>query len=309
MKNKIFLGAALASFCALSFYLTSINNMENATLEIYGNKKAKLSSEKKFSNKESENTTGVSDLLIAKKSNSQLAKKINEVLATPTASVQVNAQDLNNHATFAKVYNNQQPQEVNNTMKLFVLLAYEKGLHDKSFSNKPIKVKSGDLTGNDPLLKAGMSYSTAYLKDLMIRQNNANAANILVDSIGKNKINEVARTFGTKNTTIDGKFGSNKVGKTTAEDLATVLQNLYQGKVLNSNIDNQILASLASFPNKGLANNINGTVYRISDSRSSVALVQTSGKTYVMSAVTSEDGLDFAKLGSEINTWFIKHQG
>ena len=37
MKNKIFLGAILSSFCALAFYMTSINHMKTQTLEIYGN--------------------------------------------------------------------------------------------------------------------------------------------------------------------------------------------------------------------------------------------------------------------------------
>ncbi len=42
MKNKIFLGAILSSFCALAFYMTSINRMKTQTLEIYGNSTAKV---------------------------------------------------------------------------------------------------------------------------------------------------------------------------------------------------------------------------------------------------------------------------
>ena len=48
MKNKIFLGAILSSFCALAFYMTSINHMKTQTLEIYGNSTAKVAQKKIF---------------------------------------------------------------------------------------------------------------------------------------------------------------------------------------------------------------------------------------------------------------------
>ena len=48
MKNKIFLGAILSSFCALAFYMTSINHMKTQTLEIYGNSTAKVAQKSKM---------------------------------------------------------------------------------------------------------------------------------------------------------------------------------------------------------------------------------------------------------------------
>lgn len=85
------------------------------------------------------------------------------------------------------------------------------------------------------------------------------------------------------------------------------MKKLYQGKVLGTDIDNQILGQLANFPEKGLAKNINGTVYRIADKKQGVALVQENGKTYAMALVSEEDA-DLAKVGDAINDWMVKQK-
>lgn len=313
MKNKVFLGAALAAFCSLAFYISSTNQMEQATLKIYGNDKAKVSKQKKFSNKtehgNSEISTEVSTLDVTKKSNSKLTKVIKGQLGEPSDAMQVRVDDLNNPSTFSQVENSSKPITSGNVMKLFVMLAYHRGVAAKKIQGtKTYTIKNGDVKGNNSLLKVNTGYSLTYLYQLMVRQNNTDAANILLKQLGKNYVNKTAVEFGAKQSKVTKNFGGNETGTTTAKDLVNVLKKLYQGKVLDPNTNNKILGELASFPEKGLANKISGTVYRISDKNASVALIQTNGKSYVMACVTKQESFNFEKLGQSINNWFIKNQ-
>ena len=141
----------------------------------------------------------------------------------------------------------------------------------------------------------------------MIRQQNNNAANIILNKIGKDKVNKTAKAFGASKTEITENFDKDFAGKTSSNDLVTTMQKLYQGKVLGTDIDNQILGQLANFPEKGLAKNINGVVYKIADKKQGAALIQENGKTYAMAMVSEEDA-DLAKIGDAINNWIIKQK-
>ena len=271
MKNKIFLGAILSSFCALAFYMTSINHMKTQTLEIYGNSTAKVAQKSKMKEgtKQTRITSGESELgeaAISRNSNKNLAKAIVKASSNVQGSYQVSVKDLNNPKIFADLTNTSQDNlNAGNVLKLFVLLAYYKAVQDKSLNSAtPYKVKSSDLSNGDKVLKADMSYSYTYLLDLMMRQQNDNAANIILNKIGKDKVNQTAKDFGAGKTEITENFGKDFSGKTSAADLVTIMKKLYQGKVLGTDIDNKILGQLANFPEKGLAKNINGTVYRLS---------------------------------------------
>lgn len=314
MKNKIFLGAILSSFCALAFYMTSINHMKTQTLEIYGNSTAKVAQKSKMKEgtKQTRITSGESEIgeaAISRNSNKNLAKAIVKANSNVQGSYQVSVKDLNNPKIFADLTNTSQDNlNAGNVLKLFVLLAYYKAVQDKSLNSAtPYKVKSSDLNNGDKVLKADMSYSYTYLLDLMMRQQNDNAANIILNKIGKDKVNQTAKDFGVGETEITENFGKDFSGKTSAADLVTIMKKLYQGKVLGTDIDNQILGQLANFPEKGLAKNINGTVYRIADKKQGVALVQENGKTYAMALVSEEDA-DLAKVGDAINDWMVKQK-
>ncbi|WP_290079549.1 serine hydrolase [Lactobacillus taiwanensis] len=314
MKNKIFLGAILSSFCALAFYMTSINHMKTQTLEIYGNSTAKVAQKSKMKEgtKQTRITSGESELgeaAISRNSNKNLAKAIVKASSNVQGSYQVSVKDLNNPKIFADLTNTSQDNlNAGNVLKLFVLLAYYKAVQDKSLNSAtPYKVKSSDLSNGDKVLKADMSYSYTYLLDLMMRQQNDNAANIILNKIGKDKVNQTAKDFGAGETEITENFGKDFSGKTSAADLVTIMKKLYQGKVLGTDIDNKILGQLANFPEKGLAKNINGTVYRIADKKQGVALVQENGKTYAMALVSEEDA-DLAKVGDAINDWMVKQK-
>lgn len=314
MKNKIFLGAILSSFCALAFYMTSINHMKTQTLEIYGNSTAKVAQKSKMKggSKQTRLTNGESEIgeaAISKNSNKKLAKAIVKASSNVQGNYQISVKDLNSTKVFTDLTNTSQDSlNAGSVLKLYVLLAYYKAVQDKSLNSaNPYKVKSSDLNGGDKVLKADMAYSYTYLLDLMIRQQNNNAANIILNKIGKDKVNKTAKAFGASKTEITENFGKDFTGKTSSNDLVTTMQKLYQGKVLGTDIDNQILGQLANFPEKGLAKNINGVVYKIADKKQGVALIQENGKTYAMAMVSEEDA-DLAKIGDAINNWIIKQK-
>lgn len=314
MKNKIFLGAILSSFCALAFYMTSINHMKTQTLEIYGNSTAKVAQKSKMKEgtKQTRITNGESEIgeaAISKNSNKNLAKDIVKASSNVQGNYQVSVKDLNNPKIFADLTNTSQNNlNAGNVLKLFVLLAYYKAVQDKSLNSAtPYKVKLSDLNGGDKVLKTDMAYSYTYLLDLMMRQQNNNAANIILNKIGKEKVNQTAKEFGAGNTEITDNFGKDFAGKTSSGDLVNTMQKLYQGKILGTNLDNQILGQLANFPEKGLAKNISGVVYKIADKKQGAAIIQEDGKTYTMAMVSEEDA-DLAKIGDSINNWMIKQK-
>lgn len=314
MKNKIFLGAILSSFCALAFYMTSINHMKTQTLEIYGNSTAKVAQKSKMKEgtKQTRITNGESEIgeaAISKNSNKNLAKDIVKASSNVQGNYQVSVKDLNNPKIFADLTNTSQDNlNAGNVLKLFVLLAYYKAVQDKSLNSAtPYKVKLSDLNGGDKVLKTDMAYSYTYLLDLMMRQQNNNAANIILNKIGKEKVNQTAKEFGAGNTEITDNFGKDFAGKTSSGDLVNTMQKLHQGKILGTNLDNQILGQLANFPEKGLAKNISGVVYKIADKKQGAAIIQEDGKTYTMAMVSEEDA-DLAKIGDSINNWMIKQK-
>ena len=314
MKNKIFLGAILSSFCALAFYMTSINHMKTQTLEIYGNSTAKVAQKSKMKEgtKQTRITNGESEIgeaAISKNSNKNLAKDIVKASSNVQGNYQVSVKDLNNPKIFADLTNTSQDNlNAGNVLKLFVLLAYYKAVQDKSLNSAtPYKVKLSDLNGGDKVLKTDMAYSYTYLLDLMIRQQNNNAANIILNKIGKEKVNQTAKEFGAGNTEITDNFGKDFAGKTSSGDLVNTMQKLHQGKILGTNVDNQILGQLANFPEKGSAKNISGVVYKIADKKQGAAIIQEDGKTYTMAMVSEEDA-DLAKIGDSINNWMIKQK-
>ena len=299
MKNKIFLGAILSSFCALAFYMTSINHMKTQTLEIYGNSTAKVAQKSKMKEgtKQTRITNGESEIgeaAISKNSNKNLAKDIVKASSNVQGNYQVSVKDLNNPKIFADLTNTSQNNlNAGNVLKLFVLLAYYKAVQDKSLNSAtPYKVKSSDLNGGDKVLKTDMAYSYTYLLDLMMRQQNNNAANIILNKIGKEKVNQTAKEFGAGNTEITDNFGKDFAGKTSSGDLVNTMQKLYQGKILGTNVDNQILGQLANFPEKGLAKNISGVVYKIADKKQGAAIIQEDGKTYTCLLYTSPSPRD-----------------
>ena len=297
MKYRILFGSLLVTFFSLTFYLTGTARFENATLKIYGNKDAKVATQSTLNDKTNTNLTPDS-LKRTKNSNKALSKVIIKNVDDTTAPVQITTENLKHSDQYANVKNIDQAQDVGAVLKLFILIAYEK----EEKTSQTFKVTSSEIKGNDNSLQADTAYSGTFLIDLMIRQN------VLLKALGTKKVNQIAHSIGATHTKITGKFGDDKVGVTTASDLEIVMKKLYQGKIKDTNSDNQVLGQLLNFPNKGLASQINGTVYRISDSHASVALVQSNnGQVYIMSGINPDNSFNFEKLGSAINSWYEKN--
>ena len=141
MKNKIFLGAILSSFCALAFYMTSINHMKTQTLEIYGNSTAKVAQKSKMKegSKQTRLTNGESEIgeaAISKNSNKSLAKAIVKASSNVQGNYQISVKDLNSTKVFTDLTNTSQDTlNAGNVLKLYVVkfLNFEK----KIINSKP----------------------------------------------------------------------------------------------------------------------------------------------------------------------------
>lgn len=89
-------------------------------------------------------------------------------------------------------------------------------------------------------LDAGNSYSLKDIITLMIIQSDNTATNILIDLVGMDNINSFAKRLGLKNTILQRKmldFKAREAGLdnfTSAEDMASIYENIYRGYMLNN---------------------------------------------------------------------------
>jgi len=185
MKNKIFLGAIIVSILSLMLYKVNVDNMKDNKLIIYGNNNTqKISNGLDDSVSKTENTIGT---LKIKKGNKSLNNEIKRQLGEVSAATQVNVISLDANQQLAKIENTKNPNAVSNTMKLFVGIAFEKLEANKTNS---YIIKSTDIKEQNSILKVGTGYSYTYLRQLMLKQNNNDAANILLKLIGKKNVNQ-----------------------------------------------------------------------------------------------------------------------
>lgn len=90
------------------------------------------------------------------------------------------------------------------------------------------------------LLESGNSYSLKDVMTLMIVQSDNTAANILIDLVGMDNVNNYIRSLGLKNTVLQRKMmdeSARKEGrenKTTALDMANLLEIIYKGSKENN---------------------------------------------------------------------------
>lgn len=315
MKNKVFFISALVAFCSLAFYLVNVNHLKKQEVQIYQGQSTKtiksssrqssarssLSSVKsKVVRKKSKKAT--TNIKIAEGSTQKIAQEIKNSLGNQSQPYQVSYVDLDT-GKYARVTNtNQQSLPLKDSLRFYILLAYQSAVkNNKLHSSRLYKIKKSDQVGKtDSMLRTGINYSYAYIRDMMIRHNSATATKILVDKLELHNINAVAKKFGAENTTVE-KVDNKLAGSSSAEDFTTVIKNLYQGKVLGVTHDTQIIGYMLNDANKGLSTQISGTSYAISGSLGSVALVETRGKNYVIAAVNEKEGYNFGTLGKNIN--------
>ncbi|QNQ82722.1 serine hydrolase [Lactobacillus sp. PV037] len=316
MKNKVFFISALVAFCSLAFYLVSINHLNKQEVQVYQGQSTKIvkkssqssqtssgtsstQTSKKVAKKTSSSATNVK---IAKGSTQKIAQEIKKTLANQSQPYQVSYVDLNT-GKYAQVTNtNQTALPLKSSLRFYVLLAYQSAVkNNKLHSASSYKIKKSDQVGKtDPMLKTGINYSYAYIRDMMVRHDSTTAAMILVNKLGLHNINAVAKKFGAENTTVE-KVDNKLEGSSSAADFTTVIKNLYQGKVLGVTHDTQIIGYMFNDTNKGLSSQISGTSYKMSGSFGSVALVETRGKNYVMAVINEKEGYNFGDLGKSIN--------
>ena len=311
MKHKILIGSLIVTLFAFILYTSNIKRVENAQLKIVEPNNSKVAKNKKKTKepkvkklekpKEPKvNSIEYSNHVKAQKgSNQKLVKQIKKVMGIDD-SFQVVAQDLTNSSHFAVVSNTNKAHDAGKTMRLFLLIAlYEQEQKGKMGSRTAINISKKDKAKGDKMFQVGITYGVSYLRSAMLKGNKT-AASALTRKIGVNNIDQVAKKMGATQT----KVNSNMTGQTTANDLAKTMIGLYQGRVLNRQYASRVLATLAK-ERPSLVSGLSGGIYAIGDDDFAVAIVQTNGRAYCMSVLSTQHK-NFNKLGKTVNAWFIK---
>ena len=109
------------------------------------------------------------------------------------------------------------------------------------------KVSGSKVLGKEP---AGAVFTVEDLFDPMITQSDNAAANVLINFLGFDTLNQYFKKMGLKNTNIARKmmdFEERKEGVenyTTAHDMSYLLEELYYGRFLNKNVSEKCLELL-----------------------------------------------------------------
>ena len=307
MKNKVFIVSLIATIISFSLYFANLKRVKNSSINIIEPKTSKTIPTKKVKEpkpkiKEPKIKTieYANHVKVASGSQKKLAQKIEQIMGKDY-SYQVAVQDLNNPAKFCRVANTKVAHNVDDTMKLYLLLAiYEQEQQGKLTSKTVIKVKKSDRVNGEKALKTNMSYGISFLRQAMMRGNKT-AANALIRKVGHDKIDAIIKKLGADQTTMSANFSKAPYGKTTAHDLVKTMARIYQGRILNQKHASLLLQALNAKPN--FVKGINGGVYAIGDEHTAVAIVQTQGHSYCMS-VWSSNNKKFNELGKAINASF-----
>lgn len=305
MKNKVLIGSLITTLLAFALYSVNLRRVENAHVEIVGQKqttqKAKVKSKAHEPNVEAVEYTN--HIKTASGSNTAWAKKIQQVMGKDQ-SYQVSVQDLNS-GKFARVANSSKSHGISSTSRLFLLAAVDyQEQHGKLNNNTALKVKKTDRVKGEHILQPGIAYGITFLKQSLMR-NSKMAGNVLLRKITPKQVNQVAKKMGATNTKFSKKYTANPVAVTTANDLAAVMSDLYQNKTLNQQYSNQALGSLNQSGKrpKIVQTTAEATVYAIGDGKTNVAIVQANGHAYCVSVWSTSDR-SFVKLGQTVNSFF-----
>ncbi|MDX5075347.1 serine hydrolase [Lactobacillus jensenii] len=303
MKNRIILGAIVASVCSFALYLNNIKKYESATLIISRNQNNSQSVVEK-DKKSKENGASLNLATITKKGNSKLSAQIEKAMKT-SDNYDVKVIDLKNSNNSAEVYSEKNKVDVSDSLKAFLLIGLYKEIEQQKIkATDTLTPTENEIVKGDSSFTANTVYSLTYVRQNLMSKNSNTAANLLLNKIGKERVNNIVKEMGANETIISNKFGESVVGSTTTQDLATLMKSLYNGKFL-ANYSNTVLTGLSTFSVKSpLVSKINNaTIIQIGDNKSAVALVNTSKHSYII-AVTSKDNSSFAELGFSISNWF-----
>jgi beta-lactamase class A len=140
------------------------------------------------------------------------------------------------------------------TIKLVILAALMNEISKDTMKlNHTITLLNMHKCGGDGVLKElneGHKFTLYEIAKLMIILSDNTAANILIDILSMEKINQMAKKLGMRSTKLNRKMMDSeaaKLGKenvTTAKDLCHLLELIYRGKVINKEYSKIILEIL-----------------------------------------------------------------
>lgn len=304
MKNKVLLGSLVTTLFAFMLYSVSNRRVENAHVQIVN--QSKVGQKEKTKTAREPQVAAVeytNRIKVASGSDQNWAKQIKQVMGKDQ-SYQVSVQDLNS-GKFARVANTTKAHGIHATSNLFLLTAiYYQEQHNKLNEHTVVKVKKADLVKGEKMLRPKIAYGIAFLKQTLMHGSKT-AGNALTRKVTPAQINKIVQKMGTTKTKFGPRYSTNPVATTTADDLAIVMNNLYQSKTLNRQYANTVLGSLSLVNKKPkIIKQIKGaTIYAIGDSKANVAVVQQHGHAYCVSVWASSDR-SFSKLGKTVNRFF-----
>ncbi|MFA5144280.1 MAG: serine hydrolase [Candidatus Omnitrophota bacterium] len=171
--------------------------------------------------------------------------------------------------------------------------------------NDAIELRQSDKTDGSGVLKnalTGPSYKIEALVSLMITQSDNTAANMLINRLGMDELNQSFKKFGLKHTNLSRRmmdFKSRKYGienYTTAADMAHILEELYRGSFISKGISNSCLEYLSE-------QKINDRIPKKLPSGVTVA-----HKTGLENGVCHDVGIVYTDKGNFIICALIKHR-
>lgn len=119
--------------------------------------------------------------------------------------------------------------------------------------NNTLQLKGSQKVNGSGVLKqmpAGSELSVARLVEYMIIESDNTAANILINLLGMDYLNDFFKEAGLKRTNLsrkmmDFRFRRNGIENyTTSEDLAYLLEEVYRGRIINKNVSRRCLEIL-----------------------------------------------------------------
>ncbi len=203
------------------------------------------------------------------------------------------------------VCNKDKPIPSASIVKIPIMLSYFYAASEGKIKlDDKITLKKSQKTGGSGLLKGALTGSEYSIKDLlylMISRSDNTAANILIDTLGINRLNEYFRKIGLKHTNLSRRmmdFNARKEGVenyTTARDMAYLLEQLYRSKFLNKSVSRQALSLLAS-------QNINDRIPKKLPAGTVVA-----HKTGLEKGLCHDVGIVYTKKGNFLISALTKH--
>lgn len=232
-----------------------------------------------------------------------LRKSIEEIIKTNKGNVGVVVKNLNSKDTI--MINERLVFPSASTIKLVIMSQVLKEVKEKKHSLKEIiKLVNTVKTGGDGILKElneGHEFTLEEIMTLMIILSDNTATNILISLVGMESINSMALELGLRNTKLQRKMmdsaaaRSGRENLTCAEDMARILELIYEGKNVDSEYSGIMLEILKKqqvrgrldlyLPDDTLIAHKTGDLDKLEHD---VGIVFLPGCTYIICVLTNE---------------------